>query len=52
MSARRASRLGRAIADRVPDGRAIATAADTDLVWLEDRPQAKAVIRDLLGRLS
>jgi hypothetical protein len=52
VSARRASRLGRAIADRVPDGRAIEAAADTDLVWLEDRPQAKAVIRDLLGRLS
>jgi hypothetical protein len=34
-----------------PDGRFIAATADTDLVWLEDRTQAKAAIRDMLGRL-
>jgi hypothetical protein len=33
-------------------GRFIAAAADTDLVWLEDRIQAKAVITDMLGRLA
>jgi hypothetical protein len=47
----RAGRLGRAIADMAPDGRFIAATADTDLVWLEDRIQAKAAIRDMLGRL-
>jgi hypothetical protein len=51
VSARRASRMARAIAGIAPDGRFIAAAADTDLVWLEDRIQAKAAIRDMLGRL-
>jgi hypothetical protein len=46
--ARRASRMARAIADMAPDGRFIAAAADTDLVWLEDRTQAKAAITDML----
>jgi hypothetical protein len=40
------------VPDRIPpDGRFIAAAADTDPVWLEDRIQAKAAIRDMLGRL-
>jgi hypothetical protein len=43
--------VGRTIAGMVPDGRFIA-AADTDLVWLEDRIQARAAITDMLGRLS
>ena len=43
--------VGRAIVGMAPDGRFIAAAADTDLVWLEDRSQAKAAIRDMLGRL-
>jgi hypothetical protein len=51
VSARRASGIARAIAGMVPDGRFIAAAADTDLVWLEDRTQAKAAITDMLGRL-
>lgn len=51
VSARRARRMARAIADMAPDGRFIAAAADTDLVWLEDRTQAKAAIIDMLGRL-
>jgi hypothetical protein len=50
-SARRASRLGRAIAGLVPDGRFVAADTDTDLVWLEDRAQAKAAITDMLSRL-
>lgn len=40
---------GAAIAGMAPDGRFIAATADTDLVWLEDRSQAKAAIRDMLG---
>jgi hypothetical protein len=39
----------RAIADVAPDGRFIATTADTDLVWLEDGIQAKAAVTDVLG---
>jgi hypothetical protein len=51
VSARRASRMARAIAGMAPDGRFVAAAADTDLVWLEDRIQAQAAIRDMLSRL-
>jgi hypothetical protein len=51
VSARRTGRVGRAIACMAPDGRFIAATADTDLVWLEDRTQAKAAIRDMLVRL-
>ena len=51
VSARRAGRVGRAIAGMAPEGRFIAATADTDLVWLEDRIQAKAAIGDMLGRL-
>jgi hypothetical protein len=51
VSARRTGRVGRAIAGMAPDGRFIAATADTDLVWLEDRIQAQAAIRDMLGRL-
>jgi hypothetical protein len=51
VSARRTGRIGRAIADMARVGQFIATTADTDLVWLEDRIQAKAAIRDMLGRL-
>jgi hypothetical protein len=51
VSGRRASLIARAIAEMAPDGRFVAATADTDLVWLEDRIQAKAAIRDMLGRL-
>lgn len=51
VSARRASRVGQVIAAMVPDGRFVAAAADTDLVWLEDRAQAQAAITDMLSRL-
>jgi hypothetical protein len=52
VSARRASPVARAIAGLAPDGRFVAAAADTDLVWLEDRPRARAAIKDTLGRLG
>jgi hypothetical protein len=52
VSARRAGRLGQAIAAMAPDGRFVAADADTDLVWLEDRARAKAAIADTLGQLT
>jgi hypothetical protein len=48
----RAVRLGPAIARRARDGQSILAAADTELVWLEDRDTALTTLRQVLARVT
>jgi hypothetical protein len=52
MTARRASAVGRVLAGRIPGGVFVEANAGTDLVWLEDRAGARAVIGDRLLRVA
>jgi hypothetical protein len=51
VSAWRAQRTGRALAQRILNGQFVAADADTDLVWLEDRTRAINALRDMLALL-
>jgi hypothetical protein len=52
VSARRARRLGQALAQQIPNGQFVAADADTDLVWLEDRTRSVNALRNMLALLS
>jgi hypothetical protein len=52
VSARRARRLGHALAQQIPNGQFVAADADTDLVWLKDRTRSVNALRNMLALLS